>query len=44
MMQTCIGENHPRAVHPVDQIKNQTSVGGKTVSAFSLPKSRKVVI
>ena len=21
MMQPCIGENHPRAVHPVDQIK-----------------------
>ena len=44
MIPPCIGEKHPRAVHPVDQIKKQTSVGGKPVSAFSLPKSRKVVI
>ena len=41
MMQPCIGEKHPRAEHPVDQIKKQTSVGGKPVSAFSLPQSLK---
>lgn len=44
MKQPSNGENHPRAVHPVDQIKKQTSVGGKPVSAFSLPKFRKAVI
>ena len=43
MMQTCIGENHPRAAYPVDQI-NPNQRWRKTVSAFSLPKFRKAVI
>ena len=38
MMQPCIGENHPRAVHPVDQIETKPALSEKPSALFLRPK------